>query len=209
MIQLTKGPEPARLQQHAAQWTQELATAIAAGEKADELRKSKYNHPDIKDAIKRETHNKCAYCESKPNHVTFGDIEHILPKSVKPELTYAWSNLTLACDICNTKKRDKEGFIDPYTEKPSDHIQFFGPMMRPKDEYGRNTTVGLDLNRMPLIERRHEKLQDLDRRIIEIKAAQNQALKETLLEALERYTRDPSTEFSACISTYYAAVSAS
>lgn len=185
-----------------------MIAAIAAGEKAEELRKSKYNHKDIKDAIKRETHNKCAYCESNPNHVTFGDIEHILPKSVKPELTYAWINLTLACDICNTRKRDKGGFVDPYTENPSDHLQFFGPMLRPKDEHGRNTAVGLDLNRIALIERRHEKLQDLDRRLIEIKAAQNQALKETLLQALQKYTLDPTTEFSACISTYYAAVNA-
>ncbi|MCP3476508.1 HNH endonuclease [Bradyrhizobium sp. CCGUVB1N3] len=184
MIRLTKGLMPARLQRHAAQWTQELLAAIAAGEKAEELRKSKYNHKDIKDAIKGETHNKCAYCESNPNHVTFGDIEHILPKSVKPELTYDWSNLTLACDICNTKKRDNEGFIDPYTEDPGDHLQFLGPMLRAKDEHGRNTSVGLDLNRIALIERRHEKLQDLERRLIEIKAAQNHALKETLLARL-------------------------
>ena len=75
-------------------------------------------------------------------------------------------------------------------------------MLRAKTEIGKHTAVGLDLNRIKLIERRHEKLQDLERRWTEIAAATNPALKTTLQEALEQYAKDPSTEFSACIATY-------
>ncbi|MEQ1829786.1 MAG: HNH endonuclease, partial [Pirellula sp.] len=43
----------------------------------------------------RETADKCAYCESKVTHVTFGDIEHIVPKSIGGKQT------TLTCGRCN------------------------------------------------------------------------------------------------------------
>jgi hypothetical protein len=208
MIKLRKGQIPARLQQNAQKWTAELLSAIAAGQKAEELRKSKYNHQDVKDAIKRETNGKCAYCESDPLHVSYADIEHIIPKSINPALTYDWNNLTLGCTICNTRKSNKEGFVDPYTDDPSDHLQFVGPMLRAKTEIGKHTWVGLDLNRLKLIERRHEKLQDLERRWTEIAAATDPNLKKTLQDALEQYAKDPATEFSACISTYQSLLTA-
>jgi uncharacterized protein (TIGR02646 family) len=58
----------------------------------------------------------CAYCESKLRHITYGDIEHIVAKAVDQSRTYDWTNLTIACDVCNTEKSDEEGLVDPYTE---------------------------------------------------------------------------------------------
>lgn len=69
----------------------------------------RYNNKAIKDTLEKETFGKCAYCESKIRHVEFGDIEHILPKckDARPDLYVEWSNLTLACEVCNrVNKRD-------------------------------------------------------------------------------------------------------
>ena len=206
MIRLIKGAIPTRLQNHATAWTLELLAAIAAGKQTKELKKSKYNHPEIKAALKQETHQKCAYCESNPMHVTFGDIEHIVPKSIQPQLAYDWNNLTLACDVCNTKKGDNEGFFDPYFTDPADHFVFNGPMIRAKADRddAKNTCIGLELNRAPLIEKRLEKLLDLQRRFFEIGATRNQILRRTLLTALEGYANDPATEYKACLATFFA-----
>lgn len=209
MIALTKGPIPPALQQNANAWTTQLLAAIAAGSNADQIKKAKYNTPEIKAAIKRETHNKCAYCESDPMHVSYGDIEHVVPKSVDPQLTYSWSNLTLACDVCNTKKGNKLGILDPYSSNPEDHLEFVGPMVRPRTDTGKLTCVALELNRTKLLERRHEKLDDLERRWFEIKSTQNDDLKKVLLGALQAYAHDPATEYSACISRYRSTVFAS
>src|SRR5436853_4660489 len=104
MIYLNKGAKPEILAEHAKNWTTELLEAIAAGTSLSEARKRRYNHDDIKQALLAETYGKCAYCESKIRHITYGDIEHIVPKSVDPSLSYEWDNLTLACDVCNTEK---------------------------------------------------------------------------------------------------------
>jgi len=65
------------------------------------------------------------------------------------------------------------------------------------------TCIGLELNRIALIERRLEKLNDLQRRHSELKATRNVQLRQTLLAALESYAYDPSTEYQACLSTFY------
>src|SRR5262245_49620492 len=129
MIKLTKGPPPQVLVDNAANWTAELLAEMENGGDKIAYRAGKYRHPEIKDALKLETHRKCAYCESKPLHVTFGDIEHVIPKSEEPNLTFDWPNLTLACDVCNTNKGAKMGLLDPYHCEPEQEFEFHGPMM--------------------------------------------------------------------------------
>src|SRR4051812_42470652 len=111
MIRLTKGAEPGILARNGGAWTRELLASIARGEKLSDVRARRYGHKEIKDALIAETHEKCAYCESKPLHVDFGDVEHIIPKSVERQRTYEWENLTLVCGRCNTNKGDKEGLF--------------------------------------------------------------------------------------------------
>ena len=106
MRHLVKGAIPKVLQDKAQQWTEELLAVLARGEKPTDAIKGRYRHPDIKNAIKVETSDKCAYCESKITHIAYGDIEHIIPKSKVPARAYEWQNLTLACDICNGNKGD-------------------------------------------------------------------------------------------------------
>lgn len=121
---------------------------------------------EIKDALVAETNGKCAYCESKLLHIHHGDVEHIYPKSMAPERTFEWENLTLACEICNQNKaaRDPmlEAIIDPYRREPSEHLLFVGPFIFSRGTvFGTNTRILLDLNRAELAERRKEHLERL------------------------------------------------
>ncbi|WP_170446252.1 HNH endonuclease [Ruegeria arenilitoris] len=162
MIKLEKLPEPAPLARHKERWTTELLAAIASGN-ADEIkrRKSKYNHADIKEQLKSETKGKCAYCESKVTVVAYGDIEHITPKSIKPELTFEWENLTFACQKCNGKKSTLEDVVDPYSDDVDDHFFFVAEFIRGRTPIGRLTERELELNRVELIEDRCDHLKVL------------------------------------------------
>ena len=114
MIKLEKLQEPDVLRINSDRWTKEL---LASKDEDVKIKiKAKWNHRDIKTVLKKETHEKCAYCESKPLHVTFGDIEHICPKSRRFELAYKWDNLTLACEVCNGNKGSAEDLVDPYID---------------------------------------------------------------------------------------------
>ena len=136
MIKLEKGDEPVVLAENARRWTRAVVDKMAAGETPTRTEKKRYNHPDIKRALVAETHNKCAYCESKLRHVAYGDIEHIVPKSKNPAKWFSWNNLTLACDVCNTKKGhspvDSETFIDPYAVDPEEKFWQVGPIVYPR-----------------------------------------------------------------------------
>ena len=118
MIPLVRIPIPKALQKNSALWLANLqqqqlelqllrndphatvAQIKGAKTKVDNAQ-SKYKHTDVKDALVAMFHGKCAYCESKVTHVTYGAIEHFHPKSEYPELTFEWSNLLFSCDVCN------------------------------------------------------------------------------------------------------------
>lgn len=161
MIKLRKSPKPQILERKSQDWTRDLLAKIAAGEKLSVAVGGKYSHVEIKESLLRETHEKCAYCESKVTHIAYGDIEHITAKVVDPALAYEWDNLTLACDKCNQNKADLDGIIDPYVLDPSDHFLFFGPLVkgRPDSEIGMLTEKVLKLNRPQLIEKRSERIE--------------------------------------------------
>jgi HNH endonuclease len=189
MIKITKLEIPEVLLDHAAEWTKVLLDKIASGVKPSDSEKSKYRHPEIKKVLINETRGKCAYCESKLLHVAYGDIEHIIPKSTKVEVSFEWANLTLACDICNTNKRDLfsngVGFIDPYVNDPAGHFNFIGPLIFAKtgDFNARLTEETLKLNRVELIERRTERIRYLRNQAEVIKSAPDE-LKLVLMEIL-------------------------
>jgi 5-methylcytosine-specific restriction endonuclease McrA len=164
VIRLQKTTEPQILIRNAVEWTRVIVDKIALGQPLTQTEKTRYRHPEIKQALVEETHGKCAYCESKLLHIHHGDVEHIYPKSLAPERTVAWDNLTLACEICNQNKSDHdpnlEAIIDPYEVDPTEHLLFVGPLV-----FSRGTAPGtatraiLDLNRGELSERRREQLE--------------------------------------------------
>ncbi len=72
-----------------------------------------YKHADVKSALNKRFHFKCAYCESRYGPMAPVDIEHFRPKSavvvrdsrlIKPGyywLASEWSNLLPSCIDCN------------------------------------------------------------------------------------------------------------
>jgi hypothetical protein len=206
MIALTKTDEPEILVQNAATWTADLQTEIQNGGDKVAYRTSKYRHPQIKEALKQETHRKCAYCESKPLHVTFGDIEHVIPKSEDVNLTFEWSNLTLACDVCNTNKGTKVGLIDPYGCDPEQEFEFFGPQIfhRSGHAVAEYTHIELDLNRMDLLERRRDRLRALRDKFEKFDMNPDPALAQLLKNAALAYETSQDREFAACARAFLA-----
>ncbi|WP_419737611.1 HNH endonuclease [Ruegeria sp.] len=185
MIKLKKLDQPASLKQNKAKWTAELLTAIENGNKNDiRSKKNKYNRPDVKEQLKAETKEKCAYCESKVTVVAHGEIEHITPKSARPELTFEWENLTFACQKCNGKKSDKEGIVDPYVDLIEEHLFFVGHFLRGKTEIGRFTVMQLDLNRAELVGDRSDQLGVIADTLEKIANEPNVRLKKLYINAL-------------------------
>ena len=91
MIKITKGPAPNVLVVNGAAWTREYVALDAKGRR--DFRK--YAHPDIKEALRAEANSKCTYCESFIDHIDYGHIDHIKPKSKFPDLVVEWGNLVL------------------------------------------------------------------------------------------------------------------
>ncbi len=130
MIPVARTPKPAILQKNDARWLYELkALSTNPTASKDQIKKvqNKYHHNQIKDALVKMFHGKCAYCESKTTVGTYGAIEHFFPKSVYIDLTFEWSNLLLSCDICNDANHKGTKFPldsngNPLLINPSDGI---------------------------------------------------------------------------------------
>jgi 5-methylcytosine-specific restriction endonuclease McrA len=163
VIRLVKAKKPAILVDHDAEWTKVVVDKAAAGQKPTQVEATRYRHPGIKDALVAETSNKCAYCESKLQHIHHGDVEHIMPKSLEPSRIFEWENLTLACEVCNQNKSNLDPnankLIDPYQTNPRDHLVFAGPFIFATGSApGIATRTILDLDRGELIESRLNRL---------------------------------------------------
>lgn len=110
---------------------------------------------------------RCAYCRQvlHTNEVT-PEIEHIVPKSLKPNWMYEPFNLCLSCKLCNTKKghrkktlvdesveelpHDAKAYklIHPHLDKYSENIEFIGDILyRGISDKGRYTIWLCELNR--------------------------------------------------------------
>lgn len=163
MIRLHKGPPPDILVNKAAEWTKEYRDALAAKTMTDTIR-YRYRHADIKAALRRDSHNKCIYCESD---IGFGQTDHIHPVAKCPDEIVSWANLALVCTECNTHKSDyyapAEPLINPFADEPSAHLWFLGPMVFavPGDVVGLRTAEQIQLNRWDLIQKRTKRLERL------------------------------------------------
>lgn len=167
MIRITKTKKPAVLIKNGDAWTKRYVELRAKNEPIPDSLGRCYADAEIKAALEEEAHEKCAYCESRVNHVYPGDVEHIRPKSKHPELICAWENLTYACWQCNHDKgqycSDLEPLVNPFTDEPQDHIKFYGPWAcEPTgNDLGQRTIDVIGLNRAALIDRRTDKLEEL------------------------------------------------
>ena len=172
MIRLTKLPVPKKLADNSRQWTNEYLTyfndGVNVGKALPQTLARAYNHLTIKQALINETQGKCAYCESKMLATDPGDIEHILPKSARPDLCFEWSNLTFACTKCNREgKKDYHNddlpLLNPYIDNPEEYLEAQEAFVFPIGKSGRGdiTVNTIGLNRAGLLERRKDYLDGL------------------------------------------------
>lgn len=186
------------MRRNAAAWTARLLQMISNGDEPTAYLLGRYAHSDIKRALLEETNGKCAYCESPLRHITYGDIDHIVPKVVEPELRFVWKNLTIACDVCNTNKSDVIGLVDPYEDDPELFFVFHGPLMwaSPIVDSAVLTEVQLDLNRPKLVERRTERLEFV-RNLVASAISKPAAIRKAILQkAFREVSADK--PYSAC-----------
>jgi len=204
MIRLSKLPKPRVLAKNERTWREEYLRYIREGRSAPKSTRFRYRHSDIKSAIRRETADKCAYCESKISHSQPGDTEHIRPVSKFPAEIVLWENLTLVCRACNAEKSDyhdeAEPLVHPYQDDPEAHIHFLGPLAchKPADGKGLRTVRLLDLNRSGLIERRNERLLQLSPLVDQWAACPEGPTKNLLRDEIATYAAKD-REYSASI----------
>lgn len=187
MIRLHKGPPPDILVNNVAEWTKEYADALASGTPVSRTIRYRYRHGDIKAALRRDSHNKCVYCESD---IGFGQTEHINPVSRCPAEIVSWANLALICPECNTYKSDyhapAEPLINPFLDEPLDHLHFLGPLVFAVagDAMGMRTLKQLHLNRGDLLQKRAKRLERLSPLIAQWQTHPNGATRDILQSAL-------------------------
>lgn len=206
MIQLTKTERPEILSLQGDAWTQEYVELLHSEMATDSWRK--YAHDDIKNALKSETRDKCAYCESHIDHVSYPHVEHILPKSRRPDLVCDWLNLTLACTVCNTEKSDyydeQVPLVNPYQDAIEDHLRFYGPLaIHITTDRGKVTVSRLKLNRERLTFKRSEAIKRARSLLESIESAANTAVRAILEEELSEMCSDGS-EYAGAVRRFVA-----
>lgn len=182
---------------------------LAAGRDASALATA---YRKVKPAVALETADKCAYCECKVTDVYVGDVEHILPKSKRPERTLNYANLTFVCWHCNNKKRDIEfadhlGLLNPYVDDPTDYVRFFGTALVPipRDPHrirAKRTIDSISLNRAGLLESRERTVRSCELLELAYRSATHPAVKE-LTEQEIRAVQDAGHEHSMLARTYF------
>lgn len=208
MIKLIKSSEPLILVKNKKKWTDEYLDALNKKKLLTPTIQYRYRHKQIKEALLAETHEKCAYCECKIRHISYGDVEHILPKKIYPDLYVDWNNLTLSCEICNRSgKHDYDNktdpLINPYIDEPSNHLLALGPMLTnyKGSRKGMITIKILDLNRTDLFEKRKECLERINVLVNTYHAENNSDIKEIIKHELIEECQDDK-EFSFFVKSY-------
>lgn len=159
----------------------------------DALDNGNYKHPRNKQALKESSSDKCMYCESKISHIDFAHVEHIKPKAENkyPDLEFEWSNLGYACPKCNNEKSDKFHdalpYVDPYEDEPTSHFFAAGTLLLVKNgsERAEVTIKDIGLNRPELIEKRLDRMNDIQKSLNACFRTSSDALKEILIDELK------------------------
>lgn len=168
MIPIEREPEPQILAQKKVEW---LDAFLAKRSTSPKTRPdpSKYAHPAIKDALRRMSHGKCFYCESKPDDGT--EVDHHVEVADEPSRAFTWENLYLSCHRCNQAKKTKHvalaECVDPCARgaDPSAHLTFDDELIRPKNDSprGRATIRKYKLDDPLLDLQRSRALRELER----------------------------------------------
>jgi len=168
-----------------------LQKKFDAGQIHFKFKSSIYGHSTVKEALSSAQHGKCCFCESKIGHISYGDNEHYRPKGgyySQPKekisrpgyywLAYDFTNLYLACQICNQSYKknyfplkteasrtashhhsvnlinEQPLIIDPGLDNPQAHLTFDREVPRGLDDKGKITILRIGLDRKKLNEYR-------------------------------------------------------
>ncbi|MCZ1266711.1 HNH endonuclease [Paenibacillus tundrae] len=204
MRSIAKSEIPNILALKETEWLKELMDYVNQDTEIPPKVGGRYRHAQIKQALLTESNNKCVYCESKIVHIDYGDVEHILPKSIHRELTFSWNNLTIGCSKCNTNKSDYYNpdlpLLNPYTDEPEKCITFIGAFPYPTDGNAQAevTIMKLKLDRSELVEKRNEHIKNLTPLFKQFQRTTDDTLRKLLLDDILEYTK-PDKEFSLLI----------
>ncbi len=164
-----------------------------------------WNREEVKTALIAESNGKCIYCESKVRHVSFGDIEHLKPKSGFPELVLSWRNLGLVCQRCNNAKSNKwsdsDPIVSPFDDDPAEHLLFVGAFVSARTGRGTSTREHAGLMRNDLLEKRETVITDLALAFEGVRRITDPRHREIQLRSV-RDSRQTSDEFFACFDAY-------
>lgn len=131
MIKVRRTGKPKMLEKNADKWTHNLLSATTKKDRDKAQRK--YGHGQVKQALIEMFSGKCAYCESKITHVDYAHIEHFKPKDRFKQLCFEWSNMLLACGVCNGAEHKSNKFpeeaeggplVNPCEDDPDEHFVF-------------------------------------------------------------------------------------
>lgn len=230
-----RGKAPKRLADGAAAATKSVVKYISAGAKP--RWSALYGCKEVRDALEMAQVGHCAYCEGTLAPVCIGHIEHFRPKGAVTDddgrvlakgyfwLAYEWTNLLLACEVCNVQcKRTRFPLareaqrasnpaadigveapllIDPYDEDPRNFIRFRSSVAYAVDgnSRGRACINVYGLNREPLERARRERIHLVRTLGAIISLAVDGPEKEEALALYQEMTAE-SAMFSACIRDY-------
>ncbi|MCB1132300.1 MAG: hypothetical protein KDN05_14310, partial [Verrucomicrobiae bacterium] len=111
MHRWTRPPEPAELSAKCEELTKAFIAEKNASGKTPHCKWPHVTNADgevetLQKMFSRHTHEHCNYCDSIMRYSSRDTIDHFLPKSIFPDLSYAWENLYLCCDGCQRKGTD-------------------------------------------------------------------------------------------------------
>ncbi|MEZ4866802.1 MAG: hypothetical protein R3C14_36110 [Caldilineaceae bacterium] len=180
MIRVYRPNEPPGFRQQRTRWEKELQEAIydphpmSMTQLWRKIRQRKAMQV-FAEVLFTVFHHKCAFCESKTEHVSPLHIEHYRPKNTSAFLVYMfdWHNWLVACMACNSNKGerfdicdDRPCLLDPTTEDPSEHIDFLAAQIIPKTHRGKKTIEQIRLHRIDLTKARALWLLDIDKLLL-------------------------------------------
>lgn len=193
-----------------ADWSQEYLDYVAGKDGVPKAAATRYGHQEVKQILVLEAYGKCGYCESAVRHVSPGTIDHILPKSERPDLVVEWSNLVLACPTCNTNKGDyystTDPLLNPTCDQPEVHLRWCGPYVMKKGPASKGylTIKIVDLDRVDLVIKRKVAIDKVNLLLTEWEGATNATVKSFLADEI-RDLASPSAEYTGAIQNFLVA----
>jgi len=107
LYKIVRGEMPKFLQDNWRRWTNQYLKSNSIFQWATHKGKTVNQH--LREPLLTMTDKHCSFCDGYPmGRMTRNTIEHFRPKSRSkyPKLAYYWTNLFIACDVCQEKNSD-------------------------------------------------------------------------------------------------------